>query len=52
MSTLDRDAERRQTTAEDLYQHGRQALAAHEPARARALLLQAVDYNRGHWTRG
>ncbi len=48
MSTLDRDAERRRNTAENLYQHGRQALAAHERTRARALLLQAVDYNRGH----
>lgn len=48
MSTLDREADRRRTTAENLYQHGRQALAAHELARARDLLLQAVDYDRGH----
>ena len=48
MSTLDRDAERRQTTAEDLYQHGRQALHDQDRPRARALLLQAVDYNRQH----
>ncbi len=48
MSTLDREAERRRNTAENLYQHGRQALRAHEPARARDLLLQAVDYDRGH----
>jgi hypothetical protein len=48
MSTLDREAERRRTTAEDLYQHGRRALADHERARAQALLRQAVDYDRGH----
>ena len=48
MSTLDRDAERRQRAAEDLYQHGREALAAHERDRARALLQQAVDYDRNH----
>lgn len=48
MNTLDREAERRQRTAENLYQHGRQALADHETARARDLLRQAVDYDRGH----
>ncbi|MCC7360901.1 MAG: hypothetical protein IT317_15570 [Anaerolineales bacterium] len=48
MSTLDRDAERRQRAAEDLYRHGRAALAAHERDRAHALLQQAVDYDRGH----
>jgi DNA-directed RNA polymerase subunit RPC12/RpoP len=48
MSTLDRDAERRRKTAEDLYQHGRGALRAGERARARQLLEQAVDYDRGH----
>jgi DNA-directed RNA polymerase subunit RPC12/RpoP len=48
MSTLDRDGERRRKTAEDLYQHGRSALRAGERDRARQLLEQAVDYDRGH----
>lgn len=48
MSTLERDSERRRASAEDLYQHGRSALRAGERERARQLLQQAVEYDRGH----
>ncbi len=47
MST-DREGERRRRSAEDLYQHGRAALREGQKARAKELLLQAVDYNREH----
>ncbi len=48
MSTLDRDAERRKRSAEDLFRHGRDAVKAGERQRGQQLLQQAVDYDRGH----
>jgi ribosomal protein S27AE len=46
--SFDRDRERRENSADDLYRHGRTALKNGERERARQLLQQAVDYDRNH----
>jgi hypothetical protein len=46
--TLESDHQRRQSAAEELYRHARQALRDGERDRAKALLLRAVDHDRGH----
>lgn len=46
--SMDADRERYRRSAESLYQHGRAALREGQKARAKQLLLQAVDYDREH----
>ncbi len=46
--SLESDHLRRERSAENLYQHAREALRGGERERARQLLLQAVEYDRDH----
>jgi DNA-directed RNA polymerase subunit RPC12/RpoP len=46
--SMEADQVRRTLAAENLYQHGREALKGGDRERAKQLLLQAVDYDRDH----